>query len=69
MSADLNCTDTKLHQLVRLMGRHYDAELLKVGLRRGARSVSTPGAGRRECGEGMPHGKSAQAGMASEAEM
>lgn len=33
MSADLNCTDTKLHQLVRLMGRHYDAELVKVGLR------------------------------------
>ena len=33
MSADLDCTDTKLHQLVRLMGRHYDAELRKVGLR------------------------------------
>lgn len=33
MSADLNCTDTKLRQLARLMGRHYDAELRKVGLR------------------------------------
>ena len=33
MNADLNCTDTKLHQLVRLIGRHYDAELVKVGLR------------------------------------
>jgi DNA-binding MarR family transcriptional regulator len=33
MRADLNCTDTKLHHLVRLMGRHYDAELVKVGLR------------------------------------
>jgi DNA-binding MarR family transcriptional regulator len=33
MSADLNCTDTKLHQLVRVMGRHYDAELGKEGLR------------------------------------
>jgi len=27
------CTDTKLHQLSRLMSRHYDAELAKVGLR------------------------------------
>lgn len=33
MNVDLNCTDTRLHQLVRLMARHYDAELLKVGLR------------------------------------
>jgi DNA-binding MarR family transcriptional regulator len=33
MSADLDCTDTKLHQLVRVMGRHYDAELGKSGLR------------------------------------
>jgi DNA-binding MarR family transcriptional regulator len=28
----LPCTDTKLRQLVRLMGRHYDAELRKVGM-------------------------------------
>ena len=33
MANDFACTDTKLRQLVRLMGRHYDAELRKVGLR------------------------------------
>lgn len=27
------CTDTKLHQLARLVRQHYDAELSKVGLR------------------------------------
>jgi DNA-binding MarR family transcriptional regulator len=27
------CTDTKLHQLARLVRRHYEAELGKVGLR------------------------------------
>jgi hypothetical protein len=33
VASDFACTDTKLRQLVRLMGRHYDAELLKVCLR------------------------------------
>lgn len=27
------CTDTKAHQLARLVRQHYDAELIKVGLR------------------------------------
>jgi DNA-binding MarR family transcriptional regulator len=30
--SELACTDTKLRQLVRLVGRRYDAELRKAGL-------------------------------------
>jgi len=33
VTSQFACTDTKLRQLVRLMGRHYDAELRKAGLR------------------------------------
>lgn len=29
----VDCTDTKLHQLARVVTRYYDAELSKVGLR------------------------------------